>query len=889
MSRRSSLPLLALFAWNLVPCEPAFGRDVARQAIQDVPLAVTALDLEDFRAADAQMLPYLPLREPLSPEALAALKNTRRFSALSDAAIEAGVVNVRGNAARSVSLIELEAVELSDSLETNLRANGISMGFAPRGYGASADVLVDGARQQHVEPINLYHFSTEREATWDPDLFPMTRDLAIGSYYAGSEVLGFKEADPFDVSLSRHAAGFSASQVELLGVGRMQTVIDSIRADGSWAPSTDEMSAEIGASLTARFAGDPGGLGLVLDQWDGTLGGMRVTAEQRAGHHQAHLRYAELALAADPAVPDLRLGLDRQFLFQATDSVLPGGTVRSWFTSEAAVVVENEGQPPVIDFSNLFHQRTSAGAESFAIPQLDTICAGVVVPENGIALIGGIDFSDGAADPDEAVVVGFDYDDTIGRILSGTARECLRMEAMAGGYTMTYNPFDGIYYALQLDTNALCALEDTGGDACPDVAYPVGLLAARYPELSLGGLFFPEENVVVGSQFGPGMPSHLEDPIAYSWRLPGGDFMPEPAEDYYRNVKVNPAFDGRLELGATYLPIRGTPLAAYELFDGGVSVASGSFSPKGRAVPTLSWAVMSNSELWIDDLDNGRTSVRGFPETPLGSDIRLGFDTGFLSKNKLKLDLTASPDFRAEFELSGDLTDFGANRYGFPGLSRFGRSYAKADLSVLGGVGRGFARGVTSDPGVPPGQPDTFHFIPGVWDYGCVAGNDDALPSARYQLVSTSGIPADAFSFYGDGSFGLSYPTFDSSFSFTYRIRQGSSVSEDITATVLPEGTNLTDPEVGLVHDGITYLEVYGLQIGVGFYPLYQFSLRPPDNCTETHWHSPGRPVVSAIGSAPTASDPAPSSCGYGTLAALPVKTRLIDKTDWTTFRNDHP
>jgi hypothetical protein len=884
------------------------GFSSPKLGITNVPIGGERADKLIMEIADDQGVPYPPIEVPVPAADIAKLQAHPSFSGLTDAEVQAKVENIRRAVLCSIDLLKLDDPETAEGLKTLFRAGVICIGLAPDGYNVGAAIWNDGEAEFHLEPVNLYNIPCERLPLWSPDLFELMNSLAHEGLHGRQDVLGWRDAVPLEVAKDRQCKEIEAAQGELDRANAMCAVIDSIAATGQLPDSARGMSRRIGAELLQEFQGDVSGLEEAITAWQQKLEGMKLTVEEVKRFRDDYKRAAELALMNTPEAADILVGLRQHRLFQYYAGENEFAPITRWYINEAPRLVEEEGEAPRLEQNNRMRQLVPPAVEpeTFAVPFLDTITTGYVAEEENLALIGGIQFGENGAG-DRGVVVGYDLDPTTKRILPETARECFGTTEMAGGYIMNYNAFDGHYYALQLDDNEICRLNDTDDDGFPDEGVLAGYVLSNgistdnfKLSINYGHIYFTDENTLVATHDYADTVPHFNDPIGLSWRMPGGgDFMGQPITEFSRDLSIRPGFDGCVSIGASEVAIVGSPWGQYRLYDDEMMIAEGCFSAHGRAIPQFDSPLGENSDLWIEDAINACVSVRTAAKPTLSDIPKIEFGgADFDLSVGLKLGYEVNPDFGLKLDYGSSLDGF-ENEAEVPRPSRFGRSYfSPADFDPST-VNRQFFR-VRRVP--PPSMilPETLEFTPGLPDYGSVAKNDELPTTARYVVVDPpvfdgfKMVTKDAFKLHDDGTVDMAFASFESQLMFTYRVHYGDTVSEDITATVLPDMNTdlLCDPPIKGYFGDIVLLEALVLEIGGLNYPLYQFSLRPVDpGCNAEHWHSPSYPTVFPIAEEEPVgiSDPAIPNCGYGKLSELPVKKFVISKEKWEEFLVDHP
>lgn len=835
--------VFTLMISSILPVQAGFS--VRRLGITHVSIGGESSDKDFLEIADRAGLPYPPIETPVSAQDIMKLQARPPFQGKSAAQIQTKVVNIRRSVLCAIDLLRRTDPETAEGLQGLFRAGFICIGLAPADYYVGAAIKNDGKKQFHLEPINIYNLPCERLPLWSPDLFDLTNTLAHEGLHGRQDVLGWRDDTPLKVAKDRQCKEIEASAGEVERATEMLRVIEYIEANNKLPPNARGMYARIGTDLLISFQGNPSGLAGAIAQWKRKLRGIKLRAGEVKTFREAYKRAAELAIAGNPNAPEILAGLRRHRLFQYYAGSGEFGPITRWYVNAPPRVVEEAGKPARVEHSNEMKQLVAPGnvVETFVVNQLNTICTGLVLDHLNIAMIGGIDFADDPGGEDEGVVVGYQLDPATKRILPETGSVLLRSTEMGRGYLMNYNPFDSKFYALQLDSNEICELRDTDDDGWPDIGLSVGYTFAEGRDevnpglnLSVGSFYFTDADTAVSTPFGLDTTAHINDPLTFTWRAPGGIFEGQPSEELNDTLEERPGFDGCLTIGSQYAPLRGSPWGQFAVYNRDAMIGEGCLSPHGRAMFHLPDPLDGTEELRIVDTLNACESVIGRAKAPL-TRPRLNLDTSFRGDPlgdgfRVRYEVSPTKGLRMQFSVDLDgYEDDPEPSYG----SRFGIGYRRfGSLMDL----KGFFRAQSFDAGeaeIMP-MPDTLYTTPGTADYFDVSKNDNAPPGAKYELVQGplfdgfNPATKDAFKFYDDGCFDLAYPTFDASIGITYRIKFGSYVSPDITATVLPNMDRdlLRNPKAKGHFGDITFVEALVLHIDDRDYPLYQFALRPP-------------------------------------------------------------
>lgn len=885
------------------------GFTVKGLKISHVPLGGERADKDFLEIADAAMLPYGPIEVPLSASEVAKLQTHAPFSALTAQQVQDKIVNIRRAVLCAIDLLKRSDPQTAQGLDTNFRAGMICIGLAPAGYNVGAAIMNDGKEAFHLEPINLYVFPCNRLPSWDPDLFDLANTLAHEGLHGRQKVLGWRDAVPLVVAKDRQCKEIDASQGELDRATEMLRIINAIATTGKLPDDARGLYARMGADLLVAFSGDSAGLQAAIKRWRQKLNGIKLRANEVLVFRQSYKRAAELAIAGSPEAAGVLDKLRKHRLFQYYAGSNEFAPITRWYINKAPLLVEQSGQPPELVKSNRMRQLVPPleEAEDIVVSQMDTITTGIFLDDQNFVYIGGIDFA-ALGGQDEGVVVRYDLDPVTKGILDGTAVECLRSTEMGGGYIMNLNQFDGKMYAVQLDDHEICELRDTNADGCPDLGVSVGYLIsegwdADNPSLSipLSGFHFTDADTIAATHTLPGTVLHDNDPVAYSWRLPGGLFEGLPNREVIEDLERRPGFDGAVSIGSQSLSLVGSPWGVVEVFDDTTSLGESCLSAHGRGHLSLGQALSEGSQLRVVDTLNLCESVITWPLVAPPDLASIFFPESPQHDRGVPIDIRYRATQDASVKYSSDLNfDLGITyELDFP--NRFGQNFRHFEPEELvGGESRGFFNVSTMNRPLFTPVADSLFAHRGISDYHSLAKNDDAPPTATYHLVSPptiggfTALTDDAYKFYPDGTFDLSYPTFASNIQLTYRVSDGGNVSADLIATILPnmDVEVLKNPPVKGKFGDITLVRAYVLEIGGRDYPAYQFALAPKDNgCDGLHWHSPLFATVFPIGNPATAgiTDPDGGACGYGKLSVLMLKKITVDKEIWDDFLDDHP
>ena len=591
------------------------GFNVDRPNITSVPVGGETSQKDILEIAERQGSPYPPINVPIPPNDLARLKNHRAFKDKTDGEIHSKVVNIRKAVLCAIDLLSRTDPVTAEGLMTNFRAGMICIGLAPENYNVAAAIQNDGREAFRLEPINIYKIPCEPLNLWSPELFELTNTLAHEGLHGRQNVLAWGTADQVIVAKDRQCKEIDASQGELERANEMSRIIEYIAVHGELPSDARGLYARMGASLLRNFAGNNVGLQGAISNWRQMLQRIIAISSEVKTFREAFKNAADLAINGSPDREEVLIGLRQHRLFQDYGNKGDFSPITNWYSSIAPRVITTPQGNSRVEGNNEMKQLYPLQDKpvTFAVNPLDSICTGYIAEDRNLAMIGGIKFGSGPEGQNEGVVVGFDIEPGTGRIIETTELVLLRTTEMGGGYIMNFNPHDGKFYAVQLDTNNVCLLDDTNNDGEPDLPVPIGTLGRGPDDLDIGGFGFTDANTIFAEPFTPGTCSHLSDPIKVCSREPGGLFSPEPTEEFRDTLTRRPGFDGVIFEGTQQPPIAGTPGGLFQVFKGDVLIADGCFSPNGFAAPLLDEPLGPGDELIIVDTLNGFSSVPTSP------------------------------------------------------------------------------------------------------------------------------------------------------------------------------------------------------------------------------------------------------------------------------------
>ena len=744
------------------------GFSSERLGITHVPIGGEGATKAGLIAHEEAGTAYPALEEPLTVVQIAQLSEHKDFEGRTSEEIQEKIVSIRRAILCAIEMLSKSDPETAEGLQRLYRNGMIGVGIAPEDYRVNSAIRDDGKKEFNLEPINLYNppcspSGTNYYVDGLPGQFELINDLANLGLYARQEAKGPRDGSPLEVQLDTQCRQVAAAEAEVARITKMQSLISFVAVAGSVPLGVDAMELEVAYIMLRLRVESPPLFFSILEIWQDTLLGMKLKAENRKSYWEREKRATELQIS-DQLVGDIvREQLRQRSLFVDYGIDHSSGLRNRWYFSEVSEIDES-GANPFVSSSNFIIQYGpwSTSSERFAVIGLDTICAGYVWEEEMKAFIGGIKLGTGGA-ADEGRVFTFDLDNRY-RIRPETARLSFGTTEMGTGYTMGFNSFDECFYAFQPGNGFLCKLEDTNNDKEPDSPRFAGQFITG--SFSLRGdlrySYFSKADTAVAFEYGFDVPLRYDSRVAVSWGDPGMNFMPQPDEKLMDSLCERPGFDGRVDVGSQYLPLKGTPYSNFNLYDRGTMIAQGCFSPYGFAYPHLTNPLSEDSELRIEDEKTGSESVRIRPSISYGirpmAEIVEDNDYDLSLGVRYELD----PKFRIRLEYGDTVEgiDDSTTPLGF--VPRAGFGY----LNLEGSESRTrFVRAVGGpQSGIVP-QPDNFEMTPGLVGYFDVSKNDNVPPAARFELTEAPlvfGLPLTetGFKFFPDGTFYISFSNF---------------------------------------------------------------------------------------------------------------------------------
>ncbi len=800
------------------------------------------------------------------------------FSAMSDAQVQAYVVALRRVLLGAIGLIKGENTALGDGLEQCYRSDGICLGLAPPGHCAIVETLSDQeAGFNRSDLINVYPLRGLTGAATDYNLFRLYDALTrAGRYATQDQTLGKGPKYVEDAAAS--GVQVAVNEESLNRQAAMKAVLESIRDTNQIPQGAVGPTAILGRAV--KVAGNP----VLVQSWLLGLQLDRAVQENRYTAYSTDRRLAELGVEGHP---DFSSVLD-------TCRVQRGAYCYSYPTDSANVVYRS---PPA--------QLLEVGGGGFDVLRQATVevISGSASNYTQSFLISGMEsVSDIFRTPTDIFISAVNYSSGTGVV----RRHGVDLEN--GGINVTFSAeyesalfADGLALSWEPTTDRICGLNRKTGEFYefpfffgPSVT-PIGFAAPSDTLYGYRECRWGESDTVVvsGHAFEEWTTFDAEPSTCCS--SGSSPFFLEPCQA--TGTAVRPCIQFPDDYVTECLEVAGTPGFSFSLtaqFGGGPAsvIGSGVFSPgTGRCTLPIAANITTVTPPTLHVVDGeGRTSAGVTPSlAPVVP--RLGFVRD--SSGGFTLQTKWNPGTLVSF-VSGNSPVPGAfvNVIRTAQADRSGQYFgAVPGLNVTNSESAFFRCEASGAVPVPIATPDTFSCVPGVTTmFNCAENDADCPIGTYYELVSAPGLPEGAFEFHSDGTCKVTMLNFFGGATFSYRPIYRKVAGEVVDVGLFEDSGALTNPEEFIGIGGIPWVVVPCLYHAGEFFPLYQFYLRPPDNCFFIHWHWRfGVQVYSFENPTVPVDDPFPSVCGFGIFGLVPILPQYYPKAVFTQFLNDHP
>lgn len=483
---------------------------------------------------------------------------------------------------------------------------------------------------------------------------------------------------------------------------------------------------------------------------------------------------------------------------------------------------------------------------------------------------------------------GYTDSDADGRVEAGTRQWLFDTPLFSEGAHLNWNEQRDELYALDLGTRNLHQFDMFDGSGFPTMLTGRGGLGDRYKDVTKVD-FSLDGNWAIGRlDYGLALQPHtfaLE--ARYSDAL--GAFRPIRESFRYEEIEYKPAvaetpWAGSLAIRATYTPDK-TIFAEKWTGSAWSEQGSAQTDPYGRAIIELSEVFAPGGKYRFASEDRTELSptyvVPSVLSGPLLSDPKLRRDNWFRVTTLFEPESDVKVEWKAGLQL-------GWSPVGTKTSPMIGTLDYKLDVE---GINSAVVRAeVIEKP--PVARPEYFS-LPPMAIYALYPAWNDLF---RYGALFAASRPQDVNNPYlavpGMGSFTsrlAMYANRNAPVSFEYKLSQIQYTALLNSMVVVPEIAKVIWPpvEYNEFFEEVVYIKC--LIIGGNDYPVFQFAMRPPDNCLFIHWHSPAFPRVYHLDEDFTGIvDPDPSFCGYGTIYERSVETVEVLLDDWLDFLDDH-
>ncbi len=894
---KTRLPFLhfaALFSLLVAAPDRCAAWGTGRVAERTAPVPISTVTEVDLARSNGQIIQDLQNLPPavLPAQTRTTLRGLSAFAGLTDQQVDTKFNAINALTVESIEILRGPEQTVSTALLGTYLNQRLSIG-AGGAINLIAETRHDGSARVADDAINVYWLPNLAPGKtvinlYEPDGFQFMNILARQGCLATFEgYLGRQPQNMDDEALYNQALYNQAYNCGQIEVGRISATIDvmaSISANLALPDNAMGVAAGIGRQLLRDDA--------LTDQQKrdsanllrGHLSSFFLpVAQQQLEHYDLGRLAASLFLddkfpAAGSANEPVKLAATWNYSWAQSAGQFNRVTV----FGGGGYIDQTDPQNPVVLGNNKFWQiggraDGTTAQEEFTIEDVDYL-SGAIRWGNKLLVAG---YSPGSL---STKFYGYTDGDADGRVEPGTRQWLFDTPLFSKGAHLNWNEQRNELYALDLGTRNLHQFDMFDGSGFPTLLTGRGGLGDRYKDVTKVD-FSLDGNWAIGRlDYGLVLQPHTFA-LEARYSDTAGAFQPIRESFRYEEVEYQPAvaetpWAGSLAIRATYTPNK-TIFA--EKWTGSAWSEQGSApaDPYGRAIIELSEPFAPGGKYRFASEDRTELSptyvVPPMLSGPLLSDPKLRRDNWFRVTTRFEPESDVEVAWKAGLQL--EWASVGTKTAPMIGTVDYKVDVAGFDSAVVRAE-------VIEKP--PVSRPEYFS-LPPMAIFALYPGWNDFF---RYGALFAASRPQDVNNPYlavpGMGSFTsrlFMYANRNAPVSFEYKLSQINYTELLNSMVVYPEIDKVIWPpvEYNEFFEEVVYIKC--LIIGGNEYPVFQFAMRPPDNCLFIHWHSPAFPRVYHLDFDSTGIvDPDPSFCGYGTIYERSVVSVEVLLDDWLDY-----
>lgn len=889
----------SLFLTGLIIAQPiaaTAGFSVNRIAETRLAAPISVFREVDFSTARAsyddvaQAVPGVML----SAETRARVRGVPAFSGLSDTGVDSQYAAYNLLTLRSIATIATEHDDLANTLGGLYLNNRISLSLAKK-YYTDIDLRHDGSARVGDEAININWLPARLDGgasgygIYTPDGFRFMNSLAREGYHALQDGYSGPPPETEDQKATYSWNLFNQNvETGLMEVDRLRTtmdVLDGILADGMLPDGIGGIPRAVGFELrrdpTLTDEEEREAAGVLK----GYIGGMLLPVAE------SNLEYEELgklatAMFLDDKFPSISSAaeltkLTSNWTYCWRQTTGPYGYVS--IGGGGGFIDQTDPVNPVLNGYNHFWQAGggldgTVVKEEIEVPEVDYISGGYYT--SGRLFIGGWSVGDGLTK-----FYGYRDTDDDGFVEEGTREFVFSTDMFSHGVQILPNEGRNELVGFDLGTRNLYRFDMMNGNGFPTMLSHQGGLGSDRSEIHKVA-FNEEGDWAMGLTLGY---RYAWQPFNFALEARYSDTAEafEPVRTSYRYEEVGqlPALAETPVPGSTVIRATYTPNIEF----GGYKWENDTWNlrgsvqadPYGRAILEMDepFQIGARYRFGSEELDEWSPVYR-VPDLDGGPVL----GNPKLYKDDFKFDYFYRPGEDLAIDRRATLNDaweLGAART----ILAFGFGNARLLEAALTVSGYYRARIVPKGPVVQPeyflvAPTAIFTFFPGWNDYFGVGGQ---FALSRPQDLSNPYLTTPGMGSLTSILHMISNPFATVSLEYKLQMEQYAAALNYIY--VIPDLKRASHPPVERNEFGDEVVYFNCLVMNDFYYPVFQFLIRPPDNCLFFHWHSPFFPRVyhleaDSIGR----TDPFPAFCGYGTVFELPLERIEVPFGLWKDF-----